>query len=160
MLALFAPIFAPYNPLELHSGKDFLPPVWVEKAPNGKAGSSEFLLGTDTLGRDVLSRIMYGARVSLVVGIVPLIIVLLIGVPVGLFAGYKGGRSDNLMMRFADIIYAFPDLLFFIIIMTALRATVIGQLLNGLFLLFMALALVGWVGVSRLVRGQTLSLKE
>ena len=160
VLALFAPIFAPYNPLEIHDGKGFLPPAWVERAINGKTGSSEFLLGTDSLGRDVLSRIMYGARVSLVVGIVPLIIVLLIGVPVGLFAGYKGGRSDNLLMRFADIIYAFPELLFFIIIMTALRATPIGQLLNGLFLLFMALALVGWVGISRLVRGQTLSLKE
>ena len=160
VLALFAPILAPYNPLELHSGKDFLPPAWVAKGPNGKAGSPEFLLGTDTLGRDVLSRIMYGARVSLVVGIVPLIIILLIGVPVGMFAGLRGGRADNLLMRFADILYAFPDLLFFIIIMTALRASFIGQLLNGLFLLFAALALVGWVGVSRLVRGQTLSLKE
>ena len=159
-LALFAPIFAPYNPLELHSGKDFLPPAWVEKGPNGKAGSTEFLLGTDTLGRDVLSRIMYGARVSLVVGFVPLIIILLIGVPIGMFAGFKGGRADNLLMRFADILYAFPDLLFFIIIMTALRATFIGQLLNGLFLLFFALALVNWVGVARLTRGQTLSLKE
>ena len=160
-VAIFAPIFAPYNPLEIHDGKGFLPPAWVEEAANGKSGSREFLLGTDNLGRDVLSRVIYGARVSLVVGFVPLIIILLIGVPIGMFAGFRGGRSDNLLMRFADILYAFPDLLFFIIIMTALRATFIGQLLNGMFLLFAALALVNWVGVARLTsRCQTLSLKE
>ncbi len=160
IVALFAPLIAPYNPLEIHSGKGFLPPMWVKESPTGKTGSSEFILGTDNLGRDVLSRLIYGARVSLVVGLVPTAIILVVGVSIGLYAGFRGGRTDNLMMRFADIIYAFPDLLFFIIIMTTLRATAIGQLLNGLFLLFVALALVNWVGVARLTRGQTLSLKE
>ena len=152
--AIAGEAIAPHDPNGLNLAAAFRPPVW------SAAGSGEYLLGTDNLGRDILSRIMYGARVSLVVGIVPLIIILIIGVPVGMFAGLKGGRTDNLLMRFADILYAFPDLLFFIIVMTALRASFIGQLLNGLFLLFTALALVGWVGVSRLVRGQTLSLKE
>ena len=75
-------------------------------------------------------------------------------------AGYTGGQVDNLLMRLTDVIYAFPDLLFFIIVMVSLRETPIGQLLNGLFLLFVALAIVNWVGVARLVRGQVLSLKQ
>lgn len=160
IVALFAPVLAPHNPLELHSGKGFLPPVWVEQSAAGKANDPEFILGTDTLGRDVLSRIIYGARVSLVVGLVPTSIILFVGIIVGLVAGYMGGRTDNVLMRITDIVYAFPDLLFFIIVMTALRQSWIGQLLNGLFLLFLALALVNWVGVARLVRGQVLSFKE
>lgn len=160
LLAIAAPWIAPYSPLELHSGKGFLPPVWVEKSPTGKSGSSDFLLGTDNLGRDVLSRTLYGARVSMVVGFVPTAIILVIGIIIGMVAGYGGGRTDNLLMRLTDIIYAFPDLLFFIIVMTALRNTLLGQTLNGLLLLFAALAIVNWVGVARLVRGQVLALKE
>ena len=159
-VAIFAPVLAPHNPLELNSGKGFLPPMWVEKSATGKAGTPEFVLGTDNLGRDVLSRVIYGARVSMVVGFIPTLIIVVVGVSLGLLAGYWGGSTDNLLMRFTDIVYAFPDLLFFIIVMTALRATAIGQFLNGLFLLFVALALVNWVGVARLVRGQVLALKE
>jgi len=112
------------------------------------------------LGRDVLSRTIYGARVSMVVGFLPTAIILLVGTTVGMISGYIGGRTDNLLMRLTDVIYAFPDLLFFIIVMVALRDTFIGQLMNGLVLLFAALAIVNWVGVARLVRGQVLSLKQ
>lgn len=160
LVGLFAPLIAPHNPLKVYDGKGYLPPAWVKEGPTGKAGEPQFLLGTDTLGRDVLSRTIYGTRVSMVVGIIPTFIILLIGVSVGLFSGYRGGWVDNLLMRFADIIYAFPDLLFFIIVMAALRETPIGRLLNGLLLLFVALSLVNWVGLARLVRGQVLSLKE
>jgi ABC-type dipeptide/oligopeptide/nickel transport system permease subunit len=159
-VAVFAPVLAPHNPLQLHSGQGFLPPMWVESSSTGKAGLREFPLGTDNLGRDVLSRVIYGARVSMVVGFIPTTIIILVGVTLGLTAGYRGGRVDNLLMRLTDIVYAFPDLLFFIIVMTALRNTPIGQFLNGLFLLFVALALVNWVGVARLVRGEVLALKE
>lgn len=159
-VAIFAPVLAPHNPLEMNSGQGFLPPMWVERSATGKAGVPEFVLGTDNLGRDVLSRVIYGARVSMVVGFIPTLIIVVIGVSMGLIAGYWGGATDNLLMRLTDIVYAFPDLLFFIIVMTALRATAIGQFLNGLFLLFVALALVNWVGVARLVRGQVLALKE
>ena len=96
----------------------------------------------------------------MVVGLVPVTVILILGITIGLFAWYRGGRVDNLLMRFADIIYAFPSLLFFIIVMTALRDTKIGQFLNGLLLLFLALSIVSWVGLARLVRGQVLSLKE
>lgn len=158
--AILAPVVAPHDPLKMNSGKDFLPPAWVEKAKNGKSGDPEFLLGTDTLGRDVFSRVIYGARVSMIVGLVPTTIILIVGTLIGMTAGFAGGRTDNLLMRFTDVIYAFPDLLFFIIVMIALRDTALGTMLNGLFLLFIALAIVNWVGVARLVRGNTLSLKQ
>ncbi len=160
LVAIFAPVLAPHNPLKIYDGKGFLPPAWEAKGPTGKAGDPAFLLGTDSLGRDVLSRTIYGARVSMVVGFVPMLIILILGVTAGLVSGFLGGWVDNLMMRLADIIYAFPDLLFFIIVMASLRDTAIGQVLNGLLLLFAALSIVNWVGLARLVRGQVLSLKE
>jgi oligopeptide transport system permease protein len=160
LVTVFASTIAPHNPLKLNSGKSFLPPAWVEKSTTGKTGNPEFLLGTDTLGRDVLSRVMYGSRVSMMVGFIPTVIIVLVGTLVGLMAGYYGGRLDNFLMRLTDIVYGFPDLLFFIIAMVALRDTWLGELMSGLFLLFFALAIIHWVGVARLVRGQVLSVKE
>ncbi|HZM24023.1 MAG TPA: ABC transporter permease [Anaerolineales bacterium] len=160
LLTAGASLVAPHSPLQLNSGKGFLPPAWVEKSANGKTGNPEFALGTDTLGRDVLSRVIYGSRVSMIVGFVPTIIIILVGSLVGMIAGYYGGNWDNFLMRITDIMYGFPDLLFFIIVLVALRDSWLGQLMNGLFLLFFALAIVNWVGVARLVRGQVLSLKE
>ena len=160
LMAIFANKIVPHNPLEINSGKGFLPPAWIEKGPTGAAGDKTFIFGTDTLGRDVLSRTIYGSRVSMVVGLIPTAIILLFGTVLGLYSGYTGGWVDNLLMRLTDVFYAFPDLLFFIIVMISLRDTAIGQMLNGLFLLFGALAVVSWVGVARIVRGQVLSLKE
>mgnify|MGYP000740094615 CR=1 FL=1 len=160
MVGLFANFIVPHNPLKINAGKGFLPPVWVEKTTSNKRPDPNFLLGTDTLGRDVLSRTIYGARVSMLVGFLPTAIILVVGTVIGLVSGYVGGRLDNLLMRFTDVVFAFPDLLFFIIVMISLRDTFIGTLLNGLFLLFVALAIVNWVGVARIVRGQVLSLKE
>jgi oligopeptide transport system permease protein len=160
LIAIFANVIAPHNPLQMNSGKDYLPPAFVEKSAANKVGETNFLLGTDTLGRDVLSRVIYGARVSMVVGFIPTLIILLVGTTVGLLAGFYGGAWDNLLMRLTDVIYAFPDILFFIVIMVSLRDTFIGNLFNGLFLLFVALALVNWVGEARIVRGSVLSVKN
>lgn len=160
LLAIFANVIAPRSPLQMNSGKDYLPPAFIEKSAANKVSDPSFLLGTDTLGRDTLSRVIYGARVSMVVGFVPTFIILIVGTTIGLFAGYYGGRWDNLLMRITDVIYAFPDLLFFIVIMVSLRDTFIGNLFNGLFMLFVALALVNWVGEARIVRGQVLSIKN
>jgi oligopeptide transport system permease protein len=160
VIAIFAPLVAPHSPLQMNDNMGFLPPAWVKLSNTGVAGNPSFIFGTDTLGRDVLSRVIYGARVSMVVGFIPTTIILLVGTFVGMLAGYTGGKVDNLLMRLTDVIYAFPDLLFFIIVMISLRDTWIGRLMNGLFLLFIALAIVNWVGVARLVRGQVLSLKE
>lgn len=160
LIAIFAPLIAPHSPIQIYPNARFLPPAWEEVGPGGKAGDPRFFLGTDSIGRDVLSRLLYGARVSMVVGLIPTLIVLVLGVAVGLVSGYLGGWVDNLLMRLADIIYAFPDLLFFVIVMAALRDTFLGQALNGLLLLFGALSVVGWVGLARLVRGSVLSLKQ
>ncbi len=160
LVAIFAPLLAPHSPLQIYDGQKYLPPAWEERGPTGKPGNPDFLLGTDSLGRDLLSRTIYGARVSMVVGLIPTLIILIVGISVGLLAGYAGGWIDDLLMRVGDIMYAFPDLLFFIIVMAALRDTPIGKALNGLILLFVALSIVSWVGLARLVRGQVLSLKQ
>lgn len=153
LVAIFAPLLAPHNPQEMFPGESYKGAVW-------ETGDSRFIFGTDTIGRDVFSRVIYGARTSLAVGFIPLGVVLLVGMTIGMAAGYFGGKTDNLLMRFTDIVYAFPDILFFIIMITALRDTWIGQLLNGMVLLFVALALVTWVTVARLMRGQVLAVKE
>ncbi|MDP3879598.1 MAG: ABC transporter permease [Dehalococcoidales bacterium] len=114
--------------------------------------SPSHLIGTDTLGRDVFTRLLYGARTSLAVGIFTQFVVLVIGLPIGAFAGYIGGRTDNIMMRFVDVMYAFPDILLIIL----LRAILGGSI----FMVFLAIGLVAWVNIARLVRGQVLSLKQ
>src|SRR5512141_1994759 len=118
------------------------------------------LLGTDTLGQDILSRIMDGAAISLSVAMVVQFVVLTLGVPIGALAGWFGGRIDNALMRFTDVMYAFPDLLLIILMSVAFRETWFGRLYSGLFLVFVAIGLTSWVTVARLVRGQLLSLKE
>jgi oligopeptide transport system permease protein len=110
------------------------------------------LLGTDELGRDVLTRLIYGARTSLMVGIFTQIIVICIGITLGAVSGAAGGKVDNLLMRFVDVIYAFPDLLLIILLRSILGGSI--------YMIFLAIGLVNWVGVARLVRGQTLALKQ
>ncbi|MBA2445103.1 MAG: ABC transporter permease [Nocardioidaceae bacterium] len=118
------------------------------------------ILGTDDLGRDSLSRALDGAQISVSVALVVQFVVLLIGLPLGALAGWLGGRLDNLLMRFTDVMYAFPDLLLIILMSVTFRNTWFGQQFNGLLLVFVAIGLTSWVTVARLVRGQLLSLKE
>lgn len=140
LLAIFADVLTPYA----YDQTDF---ANAYQFPNAR-----FLLGTDALGRDMLSRLIYGARISMVVGIGSQLLVLLIGVPLGAIAGYYGGKVDLALMRFVDVMYAFPTLLFVILVMTALGA--------GLLNIFIALGLTSWVTICRLTRGQLLSLRE
>jgi oligopeptide transport system permease protein len=161
LVALFAGVLAAHNPIQIFPGQTYRQAAWIQ-TPNQPASSGtwEFPLGTDAIGRDVLSRLLYGTRTSLIVGFIPTTIILLLGTLVGLIAGYRGGTVDSVLMRFAEIVYSFPAFLFFIIVMAALKETAIGKFWNGFLILFVALSLVGWVSVARLVRGQVLSLKE
>ena len=138
-LAIFAPWIAPhsysYQNLELGAQ----PP------------SSEFLLGTDTLGRDLFSRILYGARVSLLVGFVATSVALVIGVSWGIVAGYFGGRIDSVMMRIVDVLYGLPFIIFIILLMV-----IFGR---NIWLLFGAIGAVEWLTMARIVRGQVLTVK-
>lgn len=159
LVAIFAPLVAPHNPLDQNTSNSFRQAAWIQT--DGKdTGDWRWPLGTDNLGRDVWSRLVYGTRVSLAVGLVPMIIIVSVGMAVGLAAGFAGGMVDNLSMRGIDIVLAFPDLLLFIIATVALRDTPIGRIWGGLLLLFIVLALLGWAGLARLVRGQVLGLKE
>jgi len=132
----------------------------VHVADARRTGSPTNFLGTDAIGHDLYSQLIYGSRVSLIVGFIPQVLILLIGVTIGLVAGFAGGRTDNLLMRFTDIIYAFPDTLFVITIATAFRETWLGQAFNGLLLIFISFSIITWTGMARLVRGQVLSIKE
>lgn len=160
LVSIFANFLAPHPELAIVPNNGYRQPFWVETNNPRTTGKIEYPLGTDTLGRDMLTKLLYGGRVSLIVGLVPTLMVLTVGSTIGLFAGFSSRRVDNFVMRITDVVFAFPDLLFTIIIMTAFRETPIGQLLGGLPLLFIALSIVGWPGTTRLVRGQVLSLKE
>ena len=140
LIALAAPIL----PLDDPTDQDFSA---ILSSP-----TSDHLLGADQLGRDTLSRLIHGARTSLMVGILAQVIVLGVGIPVGLLAGIASSRVDNLIMRSVDIVYAFPDLLLIIL----LRAIFGGSP----FTMLLAIGLVSWPTVARLVRGQALSLRE
>lgn len=156
LAGLLGPLIAPwpyyYQDIEALTANNFrpLPPFQT----------MSHVLGTDGNGRDVLSMLLDGAQISMTVAIVVQIVIISIGVPVGAIAGWRGGRTDNLLMRFTDIIYAFPDLLFIILLSVAFADTWFGHALNGVLLVFVAIGIVGWVTVARLVRGQFLSLKE
>lgn len=140
LAAIFAPVVAPYDPTE----QDLL---------NRLQGmSKEHIFGTDQLGRDVFSRMIYGARISLCIGIFPTLISMILGTILGLMSGYLGKYVDFIIMRLADITMAFPSLLLAMVVMYTLG--------NGIINIFLALTIVSWAGTARVVRSQTLSLKE
>ena len=140
ILALLAPWIAPYDPAYLNLDQILMPP------------SPDHLLGTDELGRDVFSRLLYGARVSLWVGFVAVGISTAIGIVLGLASGYFGGWTDELIMRGVDVMLCFPS--FFLIL------AVIAFLEPSLTNIMVVIGLTSWMGVARLVRAETLSLRE
>jgi peptide/nickel transport system permease protein len=139
--AVLAPLVAPFDPYSGDQGTAYLSP------PGGA-----FLLGTDTQGRDVLSRVIYGARISLAVGIISQCVASLLGVTLGLLAGYYGRWVDGVVMRLADITLAFPTLLLLIAVAAAVSPS--------LPVVFLVIGIVGWAAMARLVRGQVLVLKN
>jgi oligopeptide transport system permease protein len=183
LLALFAPIIAPRSFDSSALPNSNAAPRWVTRVfpamKSRDAGgyvkiNDSYPLGADKLGRDLLSRIIYGARISMAVAIVGPLISLAIGLIVGLVAGYAGGRTDNLLMRSVDIMYAFPTILLIILLMAFFRAGsgqqepgtlayTLGKLdaaMGGLLFIFIGIGVTAWMGSARLVRAQVLSVRE
>ena len=152
--ALFAHWVAPHNPLDLTTlelSDARLPPAWMEN------GSARYLLGTDDQGRDILSALMYGARISLVVGIVSVLISVVVGVLLGLIAGFKGGWIDAFLMRLCDVMLSFPAILVALLIAGVGRAMFPNANESLAFgVLIVAISLTGWVQYARTVRGSTM----
>jgi ABC-type dipeptide/oligopeptide/nickel transport system permease subunit len=144
-LAIFAPLIAPYDPIEQL--------IWTEgKAAKLARPSAEHWFGTDLYGRDILSRTIYGTRISLAIAVAASIVSLVIGVSLGAIAGYYGGRIDDLISWLINVIYAFPFLLFVLSIVAFRPAS--------LSLVYIAIGFVSWPSIARVVRGQVLSIKE
>ncbi|MGQ9630623.1 MAG: ABC transporter permease [bacterium] len=167
-IAIFAPFISPHDPYAIPTSDEMLklsqefdPPKLPPHPPRLK---DNHWFGTDDSGRDVFSRVIYGSRVSILVGVGVEAVVVVIGFLIGVIAGYYGGRLDNLFMRITDIFMAFPSLVLAIAITAAiqegLKLTPFITLKPGLSVVFMILVIVGWPTTSRVVRGQVLSLKE
>jgi len=139
-VALLSPVLAPYNPNEIDRNNILSPP------------SSEHMLGTDDLGRDVLSRMIYGSRVSLLVGFVAVGLSIIIGIVIGSIAGYYGGTADRIIMRFVDVMLSIPS--FFLIL------TVIAFIGPNIWNIMIVIGVTSWMGVARLVRAEFLSLRS
>jgi len=183
LAAIFAPVLAPkpYDKQILTDNNSA--PSWVvslfpnlvAKEDGGYVNvNNDYTLGADALGRDILSRIIYGARISLAVAFVGPLTSLIIGLLVGLIAGYIGGWTDNTLMRIVDLMYAFPTLLFVILLMSFFRTSfahpqpgtisfTLGKMdtaTGGMLFIFIGIGLTSWMQMARLVRGQVLSIRE
>jgi len=162
ILAIFAPYIAPYHYAEGNLKDNYAKP------------GDKYLLGADFMGRDVLSRIIYGTRISLSVGIIGALTSFIIGILYGVISGYYGGKIDNIMMRFVDIMYGFPTLLLIILMMVLFKSTfaittpgtiagtlsAIDKAFGGLFFIFIGIGITAWIGMARIARGMALSLRE
>ncbi|MFT5389846.1 MAG: peptide/nickel transport system permease protein [Gammaproteobacteria bacterium] len=145
-MAVFAPWISPHSPTDQSLPDKLIPPFWEDR------GTVKYLLGTDIFGRDVLSRLIYGARVSLIVTAIALGVGGGIGLVLGIVSGYVGGKLDSLLMRLVDAAFAFPTILF-----ALLLAVTMGQ---GIGTLTIALSLFLWAGFARVIRGEVLALKQ
>ncbi|GAA4724675.1 ABC transporter permease [Brevibacillus fulvus] len=146
LMAVFAPVLAPHDPAKTNVAKRLLPPVWMEK------GTSDYPLGTDNLGRDVLSRIIYGSQVSLLVGICAVVVAGFIGIILGLVSGYYTGWLDSVIMRTTDAFLAIPNILFMLVILAVMGPS--------LLTLIFVLGVTNWTTYARIVRSEVLSIKE
>ncbi|MBO6826418.1 MAG: ABC transporter permease [Sneathiella sp.] len=159
LAAAFAPLVSPHNPFDLASidiMDSSLPPVWMDE------GDARFFLGTDDQGRDIFSTIIYGARISLLVGFASVIFSMVVGITLGLISGYAGGRVDAFIMRVADIQLSFPAILIALLIDGVARGLVPKEMHEELavYVLIFAIGISGWVQYARTVRGSTLVEKN
>ena len=146
IMALFAPLLAPYDPIQPMPADRLMPPFFIE------GGSTSHILGTDGLGRDILSRVIYGAQISLSVAVLVIFITSGVGTVVGILSGYLGGRVDAFLMRITDMSLAFPPILIAILFAAAINP--------GFWTVIIALSLLGWAPYARVIRGEALKVRE
>ncbi|ACZ18252.1 ABC transporter permease [Thermanaerovibrio acidaminovorans] len=146
LAAVFAPVIAPYDPVKQL--------IWTEgMSARLAAPSAKHIMGTDLYGRDIFSRILYGARISLQIGIFATVVSLLIGIPMGAIAGYVGGKVDDFISWVMNVIYAFPFLLFVLAVVAVFKDP-------GLSTVYVAIGLISWVSIARVLRAQFMQLRE
>ena len=171
LIAIFVPMFYPYSYTKQDVSAKYLQPFEYSKKEMTKNNKGEFvfphIMGTDNLGRDYAIRVIYGTRISLMVGFISALIVVIIGILYGSISGYFGGKVDIIMMRIVDIIYSLPDVLIVILLSVAIKDVIstsknelIIKLGAGMISIFIVFGLLYWVGMARQVRGQILSIKE
>jgi oligopeptide transport system permease protein len=151
-MAIAAPLLSAYAYSDVDYGLVSCAPDWWPDANAACRAGGTHWFGTDSLGRDLFVRTLFGARISLAVGLVATLVSLFIGVAYGAFAGFMGGRIDGWMMRFVDLLYSLPYIFLVIILMVLFN--------RNIFLMFVAIGAVEWLTMARIVRGQTLSIKE
>ena len=171
LIAIIVPMFYPYSYTKQDVSAKYLQPFEYSRKEQAKINRGEFvfphIMGTDNLGRDYAIRVIYGTRISLMVGFISALIVVIIGILYGSISGYFGGRVDIIMMRIVDIIYSLPDVLIVILLSVAIKDVIslsknelIIKLGAGMISIFIVFGLLYWVGMARQVRGQILSIKE
>lgn len=180
LMAVFADFIAPYGYAEQNRQTQVIAPQWIVDIFPVMDGyvtiSEQYPMGADSLGRDLLSRLIYGARISLSVAFIGPITAMIVGLTLGLISGYFGGFVDDLIMRFVDIVYAFPTLLFIILLMAFFRGSLsevaqtpgtlaytlseLDRSMGGLLFIFIGIGLTSWAGLARLTRGQVLAVRE
>ena len=171
LIAIFVPMFYPYNYTQQDVTAKYLRPFEYSKKEMVRINAGEkvfpHIMGTDNLGRDYCIRVIYGTRISLMVGFISALIVVCIGIIYGSISGYFGGRVDLIMMRIVDIIYSLPDVLIVILLSVAIKDVIsnsknelVVKLGAGMISIFIVFGLLYWVGMARQVRGQILSIKE
>ena len=171
LIAIFVPMFYPYNYTQQDVTAKYLRPFEYSKKEMVRINAGEkifpHIMGTDNLGRDYCIRVIYGTRISLMVGFISALIVVFIGIIYGSISGYFGGKVDLVMMRIVDIIYSLPDVLIVILLSVAIKDIIstsknqmVVKLGAGMISIFIVFGLLYWVGMARQVRGQILSIKE
>jgi len=146
LIAVFANVLAPHDPIKVDPANSLIPPVWQSD------GTSQHILGTDNLGRDILSRVLVGSRVSLIVGFFSVILAGVIGLIIGLVAGFYGGWIDNILMRIVDSFLSIPSILFVLVLLAVFNPSVT--------VLVIVIGITNWVIYARMARGEALSIKE
>ena len=171
LIAIFVPMFYPYEYTKQDVTAKYLQPFEYSRKEQARIDRGEdvfpHIMGTDNLGRDYCIRVIYGTRISLMVGFISALIVVIIGILYGSISGYFGGRVDIIMMRIVDIIYSLPDVLIVILLSVAIKDVIstsknelIIKLGAGMISIFIVFGLLYWVGMARQVRGQILTIKE